>query len=81
MEEQLTALSLVTNAVIYWNTLYLEKVLAQMKQEGYDCSEELIGKLSPLLFEHITFVGKYTFQYNPGLKDGSLRPLHLQETM
>src|SRR5690625_1156078 len=77
--EELTALSLVTNAVIYWNTLYLEKVLAQMKQEGYDCSEELLGKLSPLLFEHITFVGKYTFQYNPVLKDGSLRPLHLQE--
>ena len=50
-----------------------------MKQEGYDCSEELLGKLSPLLFEHITFVGKYTFQYNPVLKDGSLRPLHLQE--
>lgn len=43
MEEQLTSLSVVTNAVIYWNTLYLEKVLEQMKVEGYDCSEELIG--------------------------------------
>ena len=48
MEEQLTSLSVVTNAVIYWNTLYLERVLEQMKVEGYDCSEELIGKLSPL---------------------------------
>ena len=81
MEEQLTSLSVVTNAVIYWNTLYLEKVLEQMKVEGYDCSEELIGKLSPLLFEHINFVGKYSFQYNQGLEDGSLRPLKTPDSL
>ena len=76
MEEQLSSLGVVTNAIIYWNALYLEKVLEQMKTEGYDCSEELICKLSPLLFEHINFVGKYSFQYNQDLEDGSLRPLN-----
>ena len=40
MEEQLTALSIVTNAIIYWNTLYLERVIDQMRVEGFDCSEE-----------------------------------------
>ena len=50
MEEQLNSLSLVTNAIIYWNTLYLEKVLEQMKKEGFNYSKELISKLSPLLF-------------------------------
>ncbi|PQF88945.1 DDE transposase, partial [Enterococcus faecalis] len=33
MEEQLNALGLVTNAIIYWNSLYLEKVFEQMKKE------------------------------------------------
>ncbi|MCO5542358.1 transposase, partial [Enterococcus faecalis] len=27
-----------------------------MRVEGFDCSEEKINKLSPLLFEHINFV-------------------------
>ena len=81
MEEQLSSLGVVTNAIIYWNALYLEKVLEQMKAEGYDCIEELICKLSPLLFEHINFVGKYSFQYNQDLEDGSLRPLNLISQM
>ena len=81
MEEQLNSLSLVTNAIIYWNTLYLEKVLEQMKKEGFDYSKELVSKLSPLLFEHINFVGKYTFQYNQGLEDGTLRPLNTLENL
>lgn len=79
MEKQLNSLDVVTNAVIYWNTLYLEKVLDQMELEGYECSEEMISKLSPLLFEHINFVGKYTFQYNQFLNDGSLRSLNNDE--
>ncbi|UYY31953.1 transposase (plasmid) [Enterococcus faecalis] len=33
MEEQLNALGLVTNAIIYWNSLYLEKVFEQMKKK------------------------------------------------
>lgn len=75
MEEQLNALSLVTNAIIYWNTLYLEKVIDQMRTEGFDCSEAMVGKLSPLMSFHINFIGKYTFQYDERLKDGHLRPL------
>ena len=78
MEEQLTALSTVTNAIICWNTLYLERVIDQMRVEGFDCSEEKINKLSPLLFEHINFVGKYSFRYDPSLKNGHLRPLNTQ---
>lgn len=75
MEEQLNTLSLVTNAIIYWNTVYLEKIVTQMQSEGFDCSDDMIGKLSPLMFEHINFVGKYTFQYNEALENGHLRPL------
>lgn len=78
MEEQLSALGLVTNAVIYWNTRYLIKIIDRMKLEGYDCSDEMIEKLSPLMHEHINFVGKYSFKYDPTLNDGRMRPLNIQ---
>ncbi|MDN6125720.1 MAG: Tn3 family transposase [Lactiplantibacillus plantarum] len=79
MEEQLNALSLVTNAIIYWNTVYMEAIIAKMKTEGYQCDDEMIGKLSPLMFEHINFIGQYTFQYDEALADGQLRPLDTLE--
>ncbi|EGO8405602.1 Tn3 family transposase, partial [Enterococcus faecalis] len=78
MEEQLNALSLVTNAIIYWNSLYLEKVFEQMSVEGFDCSEEMIRKHSPLISEHINFVGKYSFRYEKELSSGILRPLNIE---
>lgn len=78
MEEQLNTLGLVTNAIIYWNSLYLEKVFEQMKIEGFDCSEDMIRKQSPLISEHINFVGKYNFRYEKELSNGLLRPLNLE---
>ncbi|HBI2046975.1 TPA: Tn3 family transposase [Enterococcus faecalis] len=79
MEEQLTALSVVTNAVIYWNTLYLEKVIEQLKREGYECSQEIISHISPLLCEHINFMGKYTFNAKVDVENDNLRPLNFEE--
>lgn len=78
MEEQLNALGLVTNAIIYWNSLYLEKVFEQMKTEGFDCSEEMMRKQSPLISDHINFVGKYSFRYEKELSNGILRPLNIE---
>ena len=46
-----------------------------MKLEGYDCSDEMLEKLSPLMHEHINFVGKYSFKYDQTLNDGRIRPL------
>lgn len=76
MEEQLSALGLVTNAVIYWNALYLEKVLEQITVEGISYTDKDIERLSPLLFEHINFVGQYSFQYDKELENGKLRALN-----
>lgn len=79
MEKQLNALGLVTNVIIYWNSLYLEKVFEQMEAEIFDCSEEMIGKQSPLISEHINFFGKYNFRYEKELSNGILRPLNISD--
>lgn len=58
--------------------LYLEKVFEQMKTEGFDCSEEMIRKQSPLISDHINFVGKYSFRYEKELSNGILCPLNIE---
>ena len=50
-----------------------------MKAEGFDCSEEMIRRQSPLISDHINFVGKYTFRYEDELSNGKLRPLNVEE--
>ena len=57
----------------------LIKVFEQMKAEGFDCSEEMIRRQSPLISDRINFVGKYTFRYEDELSNGKLRPLNVEE--
>ena len=59
-EDQLGALGLVLNAVVLWNTRYLDHALNDMPDSGID-SDDLI-RLSPLGSEHINMVGRYHFQ-------------------
>ena len=47
-EDQLSALGLVTNAVILWNTLYIEAALEQLRSEGYEVRPEDVARLVPV---------------------------------
>ncbi|MGH2412465.1 MAG: Tn3 family transposase, partial [Microcystaceae cyanobacterium] len=47
LANQSHCLTLVTNAVVVWNTIYMAEVLDYLKQEGYPMSEEDIAHLSP----------------------------------
>lgn len=75
-EETLGALGLVTNLVIYWNTIYMQAALVKLKEEGYPVLEEDIYHLSPLLHEHINFGGKYNFYSDIDITDNKLRVLN-----
>lgn len=79
MEEQLHSLGFTVNCIIYWNTLYIQEAIKQLKKEGMIITDEDIQRLSPLLTEHINFMGKYTFQHNEAVKNGELRPLYIDE--
>jgi len=71
-EDQLGALGLVLNAVVLWNTRYMDVALASLRASGYTMRDEDVARLSPLGFSHINFLGRYAFSY-PEL--GRLRPL------
>lgn len=74
-EDQLGALGLVVNVIALWNTLYMEAVLAQLRQDGYPVRDEDVARLSPLLFEHINLLGHYSFTVPEAVIRGELRPL------
>ena len=74
-EDQLGALGLVTNAVILWNTMYIQAALDHLSALGETHSDEDIARLSPLQFEHINFLGHYSFTLAEKVKKGVLRPL------
>lgn len=56
---QALCLNVVTNAVVIWNTVYMQAVLDQLRAEGYSVQEADLAHLSPARFAHINPYGKY----------------------
>ncbi|OKI22866.1 hypothetical protein A6A08_18075 [Nocardiopsis sp. TSRI0078] len=73
LEDQLGALGLVLNAVVWWNSLYIDAAVTQLRAEGFPATEEMCARLSPLGLDHINFLGSYAFPH-PDAYEG-LRPL------
>ena len=74
-EDQLGALGLVLNMIVLWNTIYMEAALNQLRMEGYPVNDEDVSRLSPLLYEHINMLGRYSFSVPESVAKGELRPL------
>ncbi len=75
-EDQLNALGLVTNAVVLWNTLYIEAALEQLKARAATINDNDVARLSPLMYRHINVLGRYTFSLAEPVANGELRPLN-----
>jgi len=70
-----TALSLLINAIVVWNTRYYDAVGAHMG--GF--TDAIWSHISPVSWEHILFVGNYSFEE---LRlSGELRPLLLHHNV
>jgi len=74
-EDQLGALGLVVNAVVLWNTRYLDAALAQARASGAVVRPEDEERLSPLLLDHVNVLGRYEFALKESIQNGHLRPL------
>ncbi len=73
-EDQLGALGLVVNAIVLWNTQYINAAIEQLRSEGFPINDEDLKRLSPLGHDHINLLGRYHFSTNDLPKKG-LRPL------
>ena len=77
-EDQLASLGLVLNAVVLWNTRYLDAAVEQLRalpadQREHDVLDEDVARLSPLKAGHLNVLGRYAF--TPSQPEGALRPL------
>lgn len=72
-EDQLGALGLMLNVVVLWNTVYIQKIVADLRAEGHHIRNEDIARISPLDFSHINFHGRYSFALPPEVSAGQLR--------
>jgi len=74
-EDQLSALGLIVNVIVLWNTIYIDAALARLRKEGLQVRDEDVARLSPLGHEHINMLGRYTFTLPDQVARGKLRPL------
>src|SRR6267378_1675328 len=72
---QAMCLNLITNAVVVWNTVYMQAVLDRLGTEGLPVDEDDLAHLSPARFEHVNPYGKYLFPLEQAPQRHGLRPL------
>ncbi len=78
---QALCLTLLTNAVIAWNTVYMQAVIEQLRTEGHPVQEQDLVHLSPARYEHINQYGRYRFELDVELNRNRLRPLRTPHAM
>ena len=72
---QVGCLNLVTNAIIVWNTVYIDKVVQQLRLEGYPVDDEDLKHIWPTRHTHINVYGQYHFDKKRLRKKYPLRAL------
>ena len=73
--EKLGALGLVVNAIVLWNTRYMDAVLSQLQADGDAIEDADVRRLSPLVHKHLNFLGRYHFSLAGDIRGGVLREL------
>jgi len=64
-----SCLSLVSNAILYWNTVQISKIVEQLRAQGQKVSNSDLSHISLLLYKHVIPMGSY-FLVNSHLFDG-----------
>jgi hypothetical protein len=54
-------LSLITAAIVHWNTVYLDRVVQRLRAHGTTVPDDLLPHVAPLGWEHIALTGDYVW--------------------
>ena len=54
-----SCLSLVSNAILYWNTIKINEIVAELRAQGEDIDKETLSHISLLPFRHVVPNGTY----------------------
>ena len=72
-----SGLNLVSAAIILWNTVYLGRAAAHLRNQGRDIDDMLLSHAAPLGWEHISLTGDYLWS-DMKLPEDGFRPLRTQ---
>ena len=61
------------------NTVYLDRVVTELRGKGETIPDEYLAHVSPLGWEHVNFLGHYEFDLERVFPLDSLRPLRKPE--
>ncbi|MCW0001537.1 Tn3 family transposase [Pararhizobium sp. YC-54] len=75
---QCSRLNLLINAIVYWNTLYLEPAFAALNRDGITTPPDVIQHITPLGCQHISLTGDYIWTPADG---PDLRPLRRETSI
>ena len=56
-----SCLSLLSNAVLVWNTMAITKIITQLRADGETVADEDLARISPLMYQHVIPNGTYHF--------------------
>ena len=56
-----SGLSLITAAIVHWNTVYLDRAVQQLRVQGAAVPDDLLAHVAPLGWEHIALTGDYVW--------------------
>jgi TnpA family transposase len=72
-----SGLSLITAAIVHWNTVYLDCAVQHLRARGVITPDNLLVHVAPLGWEHIALTGDYIWNdSNPGTGFRPLRDVH-----
>jgi Tn3 transposase DDE domain len=56
-----SCLSLLSNAVLVWNTMAIMKIITELRAAGEIILDEDLTRISPLMYQHVIPNGTYHF--------------------
>ena len=65
MMNKASCMSLLSNAVLVWNTWQMGKILDEAQSEGHSYLPDELAHVHPLMFRHLTVNGTYDFTPQP----------------
>jgi TnpA family transposase len=71
-----TCLSLLSNAVMVWNTMHMTRIIAQRRASGETITEEECARISPFASAHVIPNGTYFVRQPPRVSSGSSSPVN-----
>ena len=78
-QHRASGLTLVTAAIVLWNTVYLGRALDALRRRGEIVPDALLAHIAPLGWQHINLTGDYLWDADAAIGPNGFRPLRSDE--